>query len=75
MFAYDVTFTPTVAICVNVTPLVERSMLKPVSLDELSAQGRVILFGCTLPDRSLTLRSICMPLRLPLREKTTTRLR
>ena len=37
-----VTFAPTVAICVNVVPSVERSTLNPVSLFELSVQDRLI---------------------------------
>ena len=42
MLAYVVTFAPTVAICVNVVPLLERSTLNPVSLFELSVQDRLI---------------------------------
>jgi hypothetical protein len=37
-----VTFAPTVAICVNVVPSIERSTLNPVSLFELSVQDRSI---------------------------------
>ena len=37
-----VTFAPTIAICVNVVPSVERSTLNPVSLFELSVQDRLI---------------------------------
>ena len=42
MFAYDVAFAPTVAICVKVVPSFERSTLKPVSLPELSDHVRLI---------------------------------
>ena len=42
LLAYAVTFAPTVPICANVVPLVERSILKPVSLLELSVQERLI---------------------------------
>ena len=40
--AYVVTFAPTVEICVNVVPSLERSTLNPVSLFELSVQDRLI---------------------------------
>jgi hypothetical protein len=39
---YVVTLVPTVAICVNVVPSGERSILNPVSLFELSVQDRLI---------------------------------
>jgi hypothetical protein len=42
MLTYIATFAPTVAICVNVVPSVERSTLNPVSLFELSVQDRLI---------------------------------
>jgi hypothetical protein len=42
VLTYMVTFAPTVAICVNVVPSVERSTLNPVSLFELSVQDRLI---------------------------------
>ena len=42
MLAYVVTFTPTVEICVNVVPSLERSTLNPVSLFELSVQDKLI---------------------------------
>lgn len=37
---YVVTFAAVVPICVKAPPAVERSILKPVSLDELSVQVR-----------------------------------
>ena len=42
MLAYVLTFAPTVAICVNVVPSSERSILNPVWLFELSVQDRLI---------------------------------
>jgi hypothetical protein len=39
---YVVTFAPTVAISVNVVPSLERCILNPVSLFELSVQDRLI---------------------------------
>jgi hypothetical protein len=37
-----VTFAPTIAICVNFVPFLERSTSNPVSLFELSFQDRLI---------------------------------
>jgi hypothetical protein len=42
VFTYMVTFAPSVAICVNVVPSVERSTSNPVSLFESSVQDRLI---------------------------------
>ena len=42
MLAYTVALAPTVPSCANVVPLVEHSILNPVSLLELSAQERLI---------------------------------
>ncbi len=42
LLAYVVIRAPTVATCVNVLPLVERSILNPVSLFELSVHERLI---------------------------------
>jgi hypothetical protein len=49
VLAYLVTFAPTVAICVNVLPSIERSTLNPVSLFELSVQDRLIRLDDTAP--------------------------
>ena len=52
--AYVLTFAPTVEICVNVVPSLERSTLNPVSLFELSAQDKLIW----LDDAAATVRFV-----------------
>ena len=42
LLVYVLIFAPTVPTCVNVVPSVERSILNPVSLVELSVHDRLI---------------------------------